>query len=247
MRLKIVGFWGGYPAKNAASSGYLLEHDGFYLLIDCGSGVLAQLQNYIHPTEIDAAIISHYHPDHTADIGVYQHALLIQKFLGKGRENIPIYGHAEDQAEFGKLSYKDLTKGVQYTDQQTLTIGPFEVSLLRTKHPVPCFAMRIECEGKVLVYTADSSYIPEFTEFAKNADILLCECNFYAGMDGSGAGHMNSTDAGQLANDANVKMLILTHLPHFGELKQLVKEASQRFSGTVRLAETGMELEFLPH
>ena len=47
MKLTIIGFWGGYPKKNGASSGYLLEHDGFNLLIDCGSGVLAKMQNMI--------------------------------------------------------------------------------------------------------------------------------------------------------------------------------------------------------
>lgn len=38
-------FWGGYPAADGATSAYLLEKDGFSLLIDAGSGSLSKLQN----------------------------------------------------------------------------------------------------------------------------------------------------------------------------------------------------------
>lgn len=80
MKLTVIGHWGGYPKMGEASSGYLLEHKGFKLLVDCGSAVLSQLQYYLKPTELDAVIVSHYHPDHVADIGVLQHALLIGKY-----------------------------------------------------------------------------------------------------------------------------------------------------------------------
>ncbi|GAE46916.1 metal-dependent hydrolase [Mesobacillus boroniphilus JCM 21738] len=62
LKLTIVGFWGGYPKVNEASTGYLLEHEGFRLMIDFGSGVLAKLQNFVQPEELDALVLSHYHP-----------------------------------------------------------------------------------------------------------------------------------------------------------------------------------------
>lgn len=62
MKLTVIGFWGGYPKLNGASSGYLLEHNGFNLLLDCGSGILSKLQNVLQPEELDAVILSHYHP-----------------------------------------------------------------------------------------------------------------------------------------------------------------------------------------
>ena len=237
MKLTVIGFWGGYPKKNAASTGYILEHEGFRLLIDCGSGVLAKLQNIIEPEEIDAAIISHYHSDHIADIGVLQHARLIQGFLGKEIPTLPIYGHQFDQYEFAKLTHKKITEGIAYKPSEVLTIGPLQVSFLKTDHPVPCFAMRIEAGGKVLVYTADSSFKEEFINFSRNADVLLCECNFYADQSGKSAGHMNSTDTGKLANKAKVKQLILTHLPHYRNLSDLVSEASNEFTGIIKLAD----------
>jgi ribonuclease BN (tRNA processing enzyme) len=237
MKLTIIGFWGGYPNKNGASSGYILEHEGFNLLIDCGSGILAKMQNIIQPEELDAVLISHYHTDHIADIGVLQHARLIQGFLGKSFPTLPIYGHSLDKAEFAKLTYKEITKGIAYSPNDVLTVGPFQVSFLITNHPVPCYAMRIDANGKSMVYTGDSSFKEEFIEFSKGADLLLCECNFYQNQNGKSAGHMNSVDAGRLAARAGVKQLILTHLPHYGDLSKLISEASTEYTGIIKLAE----------
>ncbi|MED3623058.1 MBL fold metallo-hydrolase [Bacillus thermocopriae] len=237
MKLTVIGFWGGYPKKNAASAGYLLEHEGFQLLIDCGSGVLSKLQNVLAPEELDAVILSHYHPDHIADIGVLQHARLIQGFLGKEVPTLPIYGHSFNKQEFSKLTYKNITKGVAYDPSQLLTVGPFNISFLKTDHPVPCYAMKIEAGGKKLVYTADSAFKEEFIGFSIGADVLLCECNFYGGQDGKSAGHMNSIEAGQFAQQAAVHQLILTHLPHYGNLSDLLYEASREFTGIIKLAD----------
>jgi ribonuclease BN (tRNA processing enzyme) len=237
LKLTVIGFWGGYPKQNAASSGYLLEHEGFQLLVDCGSGVLSKLQNIIQPEELDAVLLSHYHPDHIADIGVLQYARLIQGFLGKKTPNLPLYGHDLDQNEFSKLTYKEITKGVAYKPSEILTVGPFQVSFLKTDHPVPCYAMRIEAAGKAIVYTADSSFKDEFIEFSRNADVLLCECNFYGYQNGKSAGHMNSIDAGKFAQKADVKQLILTHLPHYGSISELISEAASEFTGIIMLAE----------
>ncbi|WP_053365500.1 MBL fold metallo-hydrolase [Bacillus sp. FJAT-27245] len=243
MKLTVIGFWGGYPKKNGASTGYLLEHDGFKLLIDCGSGVLAKLQNVVQPEELDAVILSHYHPDHIADIGVLYHARLIQGFLKGKLPALPIYGHTQDEAEFKKLTHDGVTKGIAYKPNAGLKLGPFDISFLKTVHPVPCYAMRFEAGGKSVVYTADTAFKEEFIPFSKNADLLLCECNFYANQSGQGAGHMTSTEAGRLAENAGVGELILTHLPHYGNVEQLVDEASKEFRGKVRLAEEFMEIE----
>lgn len=237
MKLTVIGFWGGYPQLNAASSGYLLEHDGFRLLVDCGSGVLSKLQNIIQPEELDAVLLSHYHPDHIADLGVLQHARLIQGFLGKEFPTLPLYGHHFDQHEFRKLTYKNITKGISYEPNEVLKVGPFQVTFLKTDHPVPCYAMKIEAGEKVVVYTADSSFKEEFIEFSRNADVLLCECNFYGHQNGKSAGHMTSIEAGRLAQKAAVKQLILTHLPHYGTLSDLITEASSQFTGIIKLAD----------
>lgn len=242
MKLTVIGHWGGFPKAGEASSGYLLEHNGFHLLIDCGSAVLSQLQNYISPDDLDAVIISHYHPDHIADIGVLHHALLISKYVNGYEKTLPIYGHVKDVNSFQSLTYKDISKGIAYIPDQKIEVGPFKIEVLETKHPVACYAMKISVDGKTLIYTADTAYFEELVEFAEGADMLLCESNFYKGMDGAAAGHMTSEEAGSLAKQANVETLILTHLPHFGELQQLVTEAKENFNGQVILASQGLEI-----
>src|SRR5699024_12774482 len=77
MKVTIIGFWGGYPAAGGATSAYLVEEKDFKLLVDAGSGSLSKLQNYINISDLDAVIVSHYHHDHVADIGVLQYAKLV--------------------------------------------------------------------------------------------------------------------------------------------------------------------------
>lgn len=239
MKLTVIGCWGGYPRVNEASAGYLLEKDGFHLLLDCGSGVLSLLPNYLPVKQLDAVILTHYHADHIADIGVLQHALLIQSYLTEVKTPLPIYGHPFAEEAFKQLTYKDITTGIGYDPTKPLEIGPFTIHFLETNHSVPCFALRIEADGKSLVYTGDSAYTDAFIDFVRDADLLLSECNFYDGMDGSTAGHMNSKDAATIAAKGNVKQLVLTHLPHFGDVEKLPQEAKKYFSGPVHLAKKG--------
>ncbi|WP_428909376.1 MBL fold metallo-hydrolase [Niallia sp. Krafla_26] len=240
MKLTIIGPWGGYPKANEASAGYILEHEGFKLLIDCGSGVLSKLQTILEPEHLDGVIISHYHADHIADIGVLQHARLIQGFLGKKMDNLPIYAHDINAEKFSVLTYKEVTKGIPYQPGEVLQVGPFSVTFQKTNHPVECYAMRFEAGGRSLIYTGDTSFKEELVAFSKNADILLCECNFYGDQNGSNAGHMTSFDSGKLANVASVGQLILTHLPHYGRLEQLKEEAATIYKGPIQLAQFGL-------
>ena len=177
MKVTVGGFWGGYPEKNEATSSYLFEQDGFRLLVDCGSGALAQLQNYISPSELDAVILSHYHHDHVADIGVLQYARLIQSFQSKNQKVLPIYGHVYDEQGFARLEMPNVTKAMSYDLAHAKQIGPFTITFLETKHPVTCFAMKITAGEQTVIYTADSSYMEEFISFSKDADLLICECN----------------------------------------------------------------------
>ena len=241
MNLKVIGYWGGYPGVNEATSGYLVESNGFRLLVDCGSAVLSKLQETIAIDDLDAVILSHYHHDHVADIGPLQYASYVSSFIKGFQKNIPIYAHTLERAEFEKLTYKKATTGVEYDPNQSLTIGPFTITFLRTIHPAPCFAMRITDQQSTIVYTADSSFQETFIPFTKGADLLIAESSFYGNQDGTNAGHMNSKEAATIAKGAGVKQLLLTHLPHFGEHDQLVKEAKELYTGQVVLASSGYE------
>lgn len=240
MKVTVVGFWGAYPAMGEASSCYLIQKDGFNLLVDCGSGALSQLPKYMDPYDLDAVVLSHYHTDHIADIGVLQHLIKVQNLIRNEKRSLKIYGHAEDQTNFDDLTSSD-TKGIAYLPSETLRLGPFTIDFLKTVHSVPCYAMRITDGEKTVVYTADSAYQETFIPFSKNADLLITDCNFYAGQDAAKAGHMTSEEGARMADQAEVKTLLLSHHPHFGEREQLVNEASQLFSGEILLAKTGLQ------
>ncbi|SDL99876.1 MBL fold metallo-hydrolase [Sediminibacillus halophilus] len=238
MKCTVIGYWGAYPEQGEATSAYLLEQDGFRCLIDCGSGVLSRLQSYIDIKELDAVVLSHYHQDHIADIGVLQYSWLVQNSLHNDNHMLPIYGHGEDETGFAALNHR-FTEGIAYQHDDPLEIGPFQFTFQRTTHPVPCFAMRICYGDQVIVYTGDSSFHQEIIPFCSNADLLISECSFYHGQDAAKAGHMTSSQCGELAAAAGVKQLLLTHLPHFGNRQDLVIEARKKFNGAIQLAYEG--------
>lgn len=238
MKLTVVGYWGGYPAANGATSSYLLEKDGFAILLDAGSGSLSKVQQYKHVLDLDAVVLSHYHHDHVADIGVLQFAWLVESYVRNHKSMLPIYGHAEDQEGFQSLTH-EFTKGIAYDPARELDIGPFRFTFFRTEHPVPCYGMRITDGRQVIVYTADSAFKETWYDFARNADLLITDCNFYAGQNSKEAGHMTSEEAASIAKQANVKTLLLSHLPQYGDQVQLVEEAQSIFTGETMLAEEG--------
>jgi ribonuclease BN (tRNA processing enzyme) len=68
MRITVLGGSGAWPAPDAACSGFLVEHDGFRLLMDVGYAVVPRLLAVVPAARIDAVVISHGHPDHCADL-----------------------------------------------------------------------------------------------------------------------------------------------------------------------------------
>ncbi|AKG04997.1 hypothetical protein AAV35_009405 [Salimicrobium jeotgali] len=240
MNITTIGYWGAYPAQNSATSSYVIEENGFRLLLDCGSGALSRLQGYMPLSSIDAVLISHYHHDHIADIGVLQHAWLVQTLLEKVNEKLPVYGHEEDPDGFAALS-SSYTEAIPYDPDAPVTIGPFAISFLKTDHPVPCYGMRISNGESAIVYTADTCYQEEWIDFSWKADLLIADTSFYRGMDARAAGHMTSEEAAAIAVKADVEELWLSHLPHFGNHSKLKQEAADVFQGEVKLAEEGLK------
>lgn len=215
MKLTTLGCWGAYPYQDGGTTSYLVTgHDGFQLLMDAGSRAVTELEKEISPLDLDAVIISHYHPDHVADLGVLRHYFqLYPKHLWEPKV-LPIYGHDEDSYEFAKLTMAGVSRGQAYDVAGTQQIGPFDISFIKTVHPVPCYAFRIlEREtGQVLVFTGDTGYFDGLADFAKEANLFLADVYLYEGNENHPA-HLTSKEAGQIAQEAAVKKLVLTHVP----------------------------------
>lgn len=239
MKLTVVGYWGAYPEQGEATSCYLLEKDNFCLMLDCGSGVLSRLPFYQDINNVDAVVLSHYHQDHIADIGVLQYNRLVQNSLQGTDHLLPIYGHEEDKEKFENLTHH-ATKGEPYDPTETLTVGPFQLTFFKTVHPVLCYGMKMTDGVHTVVYTADTAFSKDWIPFCQEADLLVAECSFYRAQNGSAHGHMNSEEAAVIAEEAEVKELILTHLPHFGEHQSLKREAKKTYNGKIHLAKEGL-------
>ena len=207
-------------------------------MIDCGSGVLTLLQNYIDLEQLDAVVLSHYHWDHIADIGCLQYASRVLMDLGQRPKPLVIYGHTEDE-HFNRLTYLSYCEAHSYNTENALQLGDLEFTFSRNVHPDPCFSMRIKENKKVLVYIADTEWTDDLVKIAQGADLLLCESSLYDEYIGRIPGHLTSGEAGAVASAGGVKQLVLNHLPHFGDHRLLVAQARKKFNGPIELAASG--------
>lgn len=232
MQIRILGYFGGYPANGVGTSGYLVSSDGFNLLMDAGSGTLLELERHLDPLQLDAALLTHYHHDHTADIGTLQY--LWQLRPGQKKVPVlPIYGHTKDPLNFSALTFGNFTQGIGYAGDSELEVGPFKLTFLETEHPVPAFAVRIveKVTGKVVVNTSDTRYFKDLAPFAADADLLMADTNFVDSKP-KPRWHLTGGEAGQVAADAGVKHLLLTHLPQTENLADL-RGMAQRTAGEI--------------
>jgi ribonuclease BN (tRNA processing enzyme) len=240
MKITTIGCWGAYPKAQEATSGYLIQSTDINVLIDCGSGVLSHLQSFISLEELDAVILSHYHTDHMADIYSLQYATMILTQLGKRDKPLHIYAHNEDQEQFETLAYKTYCENHVISANTTLQLGSLCFSFYQNIHPSPCLSMRVnENWGPSIAYTADTEWTDELLKLAENTELLLCESSLYEEQRGKIPGHLTARQAGELAFKTGVKRLVLTHLPHYGDHAQLLKEAKEAFTGSVELAVLG--------
>ena len=238
IKVVVIGESGGTPLAGGATSCYLVEADGYPVLLDIGSGALSLLQKIHSFDSIDDIIISHFHSDHVADAGVAIYSRLIAMQLG--RHVHPLRFHAMEKRELEIAPY---SSAVIIDEGITEKIGPFSVSYIRTVHPVPCLAVKLSYEGKSVVYTADGAFSDQLAAFSSSSDILIAECSFYPGTGSSDAGHMDAADVAALAAVAGPGNLIVSHLPVYGDRNDLLQYIKARWKGETLLARPFLAIE----
>jgi Metal-dependent hydrolases of the beta-lactamase superfamily III len=75
MRLTVLGKSPSWEDADGACSGYLLEQDGWAVVLDCGNGVFSKLRRFRDYTRVDAVLVSHLHADHFLDLIPWAYAL----------------------------------------------------------------------------------------------------------------------------------------------------------------------------
>lgn len=242
MEFTVIGCWGAYPAKNEATSGYLLRHAGSAILLDCGSGVLSRLQNEIALEQLDAVFITHTHADHFADAYALEFATLILTQIGKRTRPLDMYIFC-DNLDGLAFAYLDYVRVHPIEPGRTVSLGELRLSFSVNVHDVPCCAVKVTtADDRSLVYSGDTGYCQSIVDFAANADLLVLESSFYDFQKGVMRGHLTAGEAGEIASLAKAGQLILTHFPHYGDRRQLAVEAARTYDGPVKLAYCGMKM-----
>jgi len=148
MKLTVLGNNGPYPAAGSACSGYLLQSGTTNVLIDCGNGVLSNMQKIISIDKLDAVILTHLHSDHVSDMYVLKYAIQLRRKRGLYDKLLRVYAPAEPSEEYERLDVKDAFELGAITDDTQLAIGDIKFSFLRMKHPYTDYAVSAECAGK---------------------------------------------------------------------------------------------------
>jgi ribonuclease BN (tRNA processing enzyme) len=244
MDLTVLGCSGTFPGPDSACSGYLVEHDGFRLVVDLGAGALGALQRHVDLLDVDAVYVSHLHADHCIDLVAYSYA---RRYHPKGiPPPLPVYGpvgtaqricNAFEAPPTGGLldvfDFREVAPG-------RLSIGPFEVTTVRSNHPIECHAMRLEAGGRSLTYSGDTGACDALVDLATGTDLFLCEASWTDSADNPPGIHLSGREAGEHAARAGAARLLVTHLVAFADPDAVVAEARAAFAGELARAECGV-------
>jgi ribonuclease BN (tRNA processing enzyme) len=231
----VVGCSGSGPGPRSPASSYLVEHDGFRLLLDLGNGAFGPLQAVVDPDAIDAIFLSHLHADHCLDLASF---VVWHRYSGQSSgRRIPLYGPSGAQTRLARAcdgNDPDLTDVFEFVRvvPGSSVIGPFAVEAARTAHPVECHAVRLTAGGRSLVYTGDTGASDRVVELARGADVLLAEAAHPPRPDLPAGLHLTGREAGEHAAAAGVGRLLLTHIPAW------VDEIGQLFAASAVFSET---------
>jgi ribonuclease BN (tRNA processing enzyme) len=212
MKLVVLGNYGPFPGKGGACSGFLLQDVETNILIDCGNGVLSRLQDYCNIENLDAIILSHLHSDHSSDMFVLRYAMqskLAQKTIDK---RLKVYTPATPEPVYNDLTFNGVFNLHNIIEGMELEIKGIKFTFYKTVHPVECYGMRVEKDGKVFAYSADTTYTENIIKVAKDADMFLCDANATENIKAkSNPPHLSVKEACDISKKAKVKRLLLTH------------------------------------
>jgi len=240
LQLIVLGCHSPFPPAGGACPGYLVEHGGEHVLLECGSGVLARLQRYLPLQSLRHVVLSHLHSDHCSDLAVLRYAFNGRDVRVGAVETLTICAPDQAEEEFARLAYREYVRSRAVGPADQLVIGPFSLAFSRTQHAAPCLAVRLRAGNRTLVYTGDAALTGELVDFCRGADLLLAEASLLE-RDAAGrvSGHMTAADTGLLASRAGVERLMLTHFWPGYHREELRSEAAGTFAGELLLAEEG--------
>jgi ribonuclease BN (tRNA processing enzyme) len=256
MEVTILGGAAACPNPGQGSAGYLVEIDGQFFLLDCGPNTIQELRQHVEIDQIKYILISHVHADHTIDLVPLRYGLKYAPGLQPCRPRL--YMPPDGRAFLDRLAnafavgtegadgfFEETYDVEQYDPENGLLLDNVQVSFLRTNHPVPCWAMKLHANDSTLVYLADTGPLDDLTQFAENADILICEGTYPSNSDAPDTDdrpHLSASEAGQIARDSGAREFILTHLWSTAGFDHYLDSATDAFGRQVTLARPGVKV-----
>ncbi len=216
--LKVIGSGDAFHHGKKLHTAFLYQTPEHNFLIDCGTTTLFGFQmNKISTHDIDTIIITHLHGDHFAGLPF----LLLDMHKIKKRDKelniIMPAGGKEKLQQLFTLLYPGAEDTLieldinYFTFNENPVINGFDINaepVLHTPH-LECFGISITGHHKKLSYSGDTEWTDNLIKLAEDADLFICECNFY---DQQKQGHLNYDQLMNNRAKLNCKKLLLTHL-----------------------------------
>jgi len=216
-----------------------------HLIVDLGYATMPRLLEWIAPVQVDAALFSHGHPDHCADL----HPLLRARVLRPAPPvALPVYTlpGALDRvlALDGPGAMDDACRLHDYTPGDGFEIGRFRVETWALPHFVPSAGLRLTAGGRVVAYTGDTGPSPDIPDLAREADLSIAEASYPEHVPDRAAAYLSSArQAGTDAARAGARRLMLTHLRPGSDAGPYLDAASVVYRGPINVATPGQVID----
>ena len=190
--------------------------------MDMGSGTLGRLTALMPPEKLDALLLSHWHFDHCSDV-----LPLLFRLRACAAKPLDVYAPVDESSMVRKVVQQSgafCLHDVQKDDE--VQLGEFSVRVFCRASP--CAGGYVPRDGrrkKTLCYTGDTNTVEGLTDFAQDADLLLADGLFPTEMWQEGLPHLSAAQTAELARDARVKKLVITHLNPNIDPETLLKQA----------------------
>ena len=251
MRLTTLGTGTVSLSPSRVCAGHLVQRGAVRLLLDCGSGVAHRLvQQELDWAGITHVAFSHFHTDHISDFATLVQAWRYGQLPPRSAELVVIgpvgtldllrrmadlHGEWLRQPGFPVVVI-ELEPGATHDLGDGMAIGCTKVP-----HTDESVAYSISAGGRRIVYSGDMGYDPMFGEWARGADVLLCECSLPEEL--AIDSHLTPARCGALAAAALPKHLVLTHFYTPVERTDIRGAIAAHYAGPISLAEDGSTFE----